>query len=42
VERAEDDALRLEWRYRRGLEGAPKAAAAAILRRLRENRDARG
>ena len=42
VERAENDALRLEWRYRRGLEGAPKAAAAAILRRLRENRDARG
>ena len=42
VERAENDALRLEWRYRRGLEGAPKAAADAILRRLRDHREARG
>ena len=42
AERAADDALRLDWRYRRGLEGAPRAAADAILRRLRENREARG
>ena len=42
VERAESDTLRLEWRYRRGLEGAPKATAGAILRRLRERREARG
>ena len=40
--RAADDALRLDWRYRRGLEGAPRAAADAIARRLRENREARG
>jgi tRNA (cytosine34-C5)-methyltransferase len=42
AERAADDALRLDWRYRRGLEGAPRAAADAIARRLRENREARG
>ena len=34
VELTEDGTLRVEWRYRKGLEGAPQAAAAAILRRL--------
>jgi tRNA (cytosine34-C5)-methyltransferase len=34
VELTTEDTLRVEWRYRRGLEGAPKSAAAAILRHL--------
>ena len=34
VELTPQDTLRVEWRFRKGLEGAPKAASAAILRRL--------
>jgi len=34
VEVTPEQTLRVEWRFRRGLEGAPKAAASAILRRL--------
>ena len=34
VELTAGGGLKVDWRYRKGLEGAPKAAAAAILRRL--------
>jgi tRNA (cytosine34-C5)-methyltransferase len=34
VELTAAGSLKIDWRYRKGLEGAPKAAAAAILRRL--------
>ena len=34
VELTPEKTLRVEWRFRKGLEGAPKAAAAAILRGL--------
>jgi tRNA (cytosine34-C5)-methyltransferase len=34
VEVTPGQTLRVEWRFRRGLEGAPTAAASAILRRL--------
>jgi len=34
AERTVKGTLRIDWRYRKGLEGAPKAAASAILRRL--------
>jgi len=37
VELTPEGTLRVEWRYRKGLEGAPKAAAAAILRKLDAN-----
>ena len=33
--------LKIEWRYRRGLEGAPKATVAAMLRKVVESRESR-
>ena len=41
VELTPEGTLRVEWRFRKGLEGAPKAATAAILRRLDAASDTR-
>jgi tRNA (cytosine34-C5)-methyltransferase len=42
VERLASGALRIEWRYRRGSEGAPRAVAEALLTRLRRHREDAG